>query len=428
MIRSKLTMNDLALLGGPAMFVPPKSIGSLANPDPTKLLSYSRIFYDQHRYTNNGPVNRMLEDRLAEWHQAERCVTFASAFWGLSLAIRHLSIPGRSEVITPSLTYRRMGEIIASAGMVPRFCDVDPQTLAQTAETTRPCINKDTALILGAHPTINCCDADGLERLSAETGVPLLFDSVESAFETTAGRRVGTFGRAEGFSLHATKLINGFEGGYLVTNDHQLADHLKLMRGFGIPEEDEIVCFGMNAKLNEIHAAMAMASLDDLDALIERNRQRYIAYRELLEGIEGVTLRLFDEGEQTSFKNILVRVDEGWPLSREDTLAILQAEGALARSYYSPALHMHQAGFETRFGHLPVAERISEQYMLLPCGDQMGLSDIRAVVELLSFAAAHGDEIASALDKVNDLEIHTGYDPTAVRRSHPEKESDEERP
>ncbi len=428
MTRSKLTMNDLALFGGPVTFLPPKSIGSLANPDPKKFLDYSRIFYEQHRYTNNGPVNRLLEDRLAEWHQTERCVTFASAFWGLSLAIRHLSIPGRSEVITPSLTYRRMGEIIASAGMVPRFCDVDPETLAQTAETTRACVNQETALILGAHPTINCCDADGLERLSAETGVPLLFDSVESAFETTKGRRVGTFGRAEGFSLHATKLINGFEGGYLVTNDHELADQLRLMRGFGIPEEDQTVCFGMNAKFNEIHAAMAMASMDDLDELVERNRQRYIAYRDLLDGIDGITLRLFDEEEQTSFKNILVRLDEQWPLSRDDTLAILQAEGALARPYYSPALHIHKAGFETRFGHLPAAERISRLYMLLPCGDQMSVGDIRAVVDLLSLVAAHAEEIGDTLDNLNDLEIHTGYGPTAIRQSHPPKESHEEQP
>jgi len=425
-MQSKHTINDLALLGGPVTFDSPKSIGSLANPDPEKVLAYSRIFYDRHRYTNNGPVNRMLEDRLAAWHQTERCLTFANAFWGLSLAIRLLAIPGRSEVITPSLTYRRMGEIIASAGMVPRFCDVDPETLAQTEETTRPWLNEDTALILGAHPTVNCCDADGLERLSAETGVPLLFDSVESAFETTKGRRVGTFGRAEGFSIHATKLINGFEGGYLVTNDHELADRLKLMRGFGIPEEDEIVCFGMNAKLNEIHAAMAMASMDDLDELVERNRQRYLAYRELLDGIEGLTIRLFDEREQTSFKNILVRLNGEWPLSRDDTLAILQAEGALARPYYSPALHTYKAGFETRSGYLPVAERISQEFLLLPCGDQMDLSDITVLVELLGFVAAHAVEIGNARSAINHLEISTGYDPVALRRSPRLKESHEE--
>ena len=407
--------SDLAVFGGPVTFDPPKSIGSLANPDPEKVLRYSGIFYDRRWYTNNGPVNRMLEARLAEWHGAARCVTFASAFWGLSLAIRRLALPGRREVVTPSLTYRRMGEIIASAGMIPRYCDVDPDTLAQSAETTRSCVNDDTALILGAHPTIDCCDAEGLEQLSVETGVPLLFDSVESAFETSNGRRVGTFGRAEGFSIHATKLVNGFEGGYIVTDDQELAEALKLMRGFGIPEEDQIVSFGMNAKLNEIHAATAMASLDDLPALVQRNESRYRAYEALLDGSDGLSLRRFDESEQTSFKNVLVRVSEELPVTRDEILAVLQAEGALARPYYSPALHLHKTWFEARFDALPAAERISRDYMLMPCGDQMSLNDIATVVDLLHFIHERGGEIRSRLLARSGLEIHTGYDPVRLQ-------------
>ncbi len=417
MSQGKRHISDLALFGGTLSFPVPRSIGSLAKPDPDVFLRYSRVFYDRHQYSNNGPVNRLLEQRLAAFHETERCVSFASAFWGLSLAIRHLALPGRSEVVMPSLTYRRMGEIVASAGMIPRFCDVDPDTLAQTATTTRPCINDDTALILGAHPTVNCCDAEGLENLSTETGIPILFDSVESTYETVNGRRVGTFGRAEGFSIHATKLINGFEGGYLVTNDHDLADRLTLMRGFGIPDEDEVACFGINAKLNEIHAAMAMTSLDGLHDLIGRNRERYTEYSRLLAPIGGLTVREFDESEQTSYKNILVRLDHAWPLSRDGTLAVMQAEGALARPYYSPALHTLQTGFETRFDSLPVSERISKEYMLLPCGDQMSLEDIGVVVDLLSFIAQYGAEINTGLERASNLSIHTGYDPVALGRA-----------
>ena len=419
MSKQKANVADLAIFGGPATFDPPKSIGSLADPDPDKILRYSKIFYDHHWYTNNGPVNQMLEARLAEWHGTARCVTFASAFWGISLAIRQLALPGRHEVITPSLTYRRMGEIIASAGMIPRYCDVDPDTLSQSAETTRPCITDDTALILGAHPTVNCCDANGLERLAAETGVPMFFDSVESAFETCNGRRVGTFGLGEAFSIHATKLVNGFEGGYIVTDDEELAEALKLARGFGIAAEDQVLSFGTNAKLNEIHAATAMASLDDLPALVERNRERYQAYDQLLDGVEGLLLRRFDDDEQTSFKNILVRVCEDWPLSRDDTLAVLQAEGALARPYYSPALHAHKTWFETRFGALPVAERVSREYVLLPCGDQMSLDDIAGVVGLLRFVCGHGEEIRAGLAARSEVEIHTGYDPVLLLRAGP---------
>jgi dTDP-4-amino-4,6-dideoxygalactose transaminase len=360
-------------------------------------MAYSRTFFDEHRYTNDGPGNRLLEARLAEFHHTSSCVTFSSAFWGLALAIRCLALPGRSEVVMPSLTYRRMGEIAALGGLIPRFCDVDPVTLGQSAETVAPCLNSDTALIVGVHPTVNCCDAPGLEKLSERTGVPLLFDSVESTYETCGGKKVGCFGRAEGFSLHASKLINGFEGGYITTDDRELADRLRHMRGFGFTAEDTVVELGINAKLNEIHAAMALASLDELEDLVWRNRARYDAYRRGLATVRGISVREFDEHDRSSFKNVLVELEDSWPLTRGQTLEILHAEGALARPYYWPALHTKETAFSKRFGALPVTNYLAERFLLLPCGEQMEAEDVMAIVRLLAFLAENGMSIDARL-------------------------------
>ena len=390
---SKRAVDDLAIFGGSPMFDTPKSIGNLVKPDFEKFLSYSRIFFEAKRYSNNGPLNQVLEHRLASFHHVERCVTFSAAFWGLSLAMRCLALPTRSEVIIPSLTYRRMSEIVVSAGLIPRFCDVDENTLAQNASTVEACITEDTALILGAHPTVNCCDVAGLEKLSNDYGIPLLFDSVESAYETYRGRKVGGFGIAEGFSIHSTKLINGFEGGYITTNDIDLADRLSYMRGFGFHRQDQVVDFGMNAKLNEMHAAMALASLDDLDNQIQSNRDRYHAYAKSLENVPGIKLREFDSNEKCSYKNILVELTDKWNLERSVLLSILQAERALARPYYWPALHTKSSGFETRWSHLPVTESLSERFVLMPCGYQVSLDDVLAISGILKFISDNSLEI-----------------------------------
>jgi dTDP-4-amino-4,6-dideoxygalactose transaminase len=397
MARDSQDVADLALFGGGVAFGRPKSVGSLAQPAFERFMTYSRAFFDEHRYANNGPGNRLLEARLAEFHHTTRCVTFSSAFWGLALAMRCLALPGRSEVVMPSLTYRRMGEIAALAGLIPRFCDVDPVTLGQTAETAAPCLNSDTALIVGVHPTVNCCDAPGLEKLSEATGIPLLLDSVESTYESCGGRKVGCFGRAEAFSLHASKLINGFEGGYITTDDDELADRLSYMRGFGFAAEDTVVEFGINAKLNEPHAAMALASLEELEDLVCRNRVRYNAYRRGLATVRGISVREFDEHERCSFKNVLVELDRSWPLTRGQTIEILHAEGALARPYYWPALHTKETGFEKRFGPLPVTDYLAERFVLLPCGEQIDEEDILVIVRLLAFMAENAEAIDARL-------------------------------
>lgn len=372
------------------LFDPPRSASSLYRPDIEAFLAYSSVFYEQHHFTNSGPVSRLLEGRLAEFHNVRYCVSMASGFWALVLAMKALALPEKSEVVMPSLTYRRMADVAAWAGLVPRFCDSDPETLAISAATAAPCTGAETALLLAVHPIVNCCDVEGLEGLAADLGVPLLIDGVESCYETFRGRKVGSFGSAEVFSLHASKLINGFEGGYVTTNDGDLAERLWLMRGFGFNGHDNVEHMGINAKLNEIHAAMALACLDELDRLVDDNRRRYLAYRQHLADVPGLRLLEFDESERCSFKNIVVELCDGWPLTRSDTLSLLHGQGVLARPYYSPALHQKTTTYPTRHGPLPVTEWAAERFMLLPCGDRVSEGDVAALAALLSDVAAGG--------------------------------------
>src|SRR5258708_30377314 len=104
---------DLAVFGGAPLFDTIRSISNLVQPDVEQFLSYSRTFFDARQYTDHGPVEQQLEKRLAEFHQVEHCVSFAGGFWGLVLAMKCLALPGKTEVVMPSLTYRRLADIVA---------------------------------------------------------------------------------------------------------------------------------------------------------------------------------------------------------------------------------------------------------------------------------------------------------------------------
>lgn len=363
-------------------------------------MGYSRIFFERHQYTNDGALVKQLEHRLAEFHQTDFCIAFCSGFWALALAISALARPGKSEIVMPSFTYRRMADIAAWTKLKPHFCDVEEKTLANSAATVRPCINDDTALILGVHPIVNFCDIDGLVDLAKEKDIPLLFDSVESVYESSAGRKIGCFGAAEIFSLGASKLVNGFEGGYLTTNNAHLAERLALMRGFGFKGQDNIaVPGGLNAKLNEIHAAMALSGLDDLEDQVARNRQRYLTYQRLLAPIKGMRLLEFDKDHNPGYKNIVIEILEDWPLSRADTVSILNAEMILARAYYTPPLHRKHMAYPHVPVELPVTDRLAERFILPPCGHLVSDGDIADIVGLLSFLHANAPAINARLDQ-----------------------------
>lgn len=391
----KSGVGSLAAFGGERLFATPRSTSNLVRPDFEAFLAYSRIFHEQRHYTNNGPLVRMLEGRLAAFHDAAHCVAFCSGFWALVLAMKALALPGRTEVVMPSLTYRRMADVAAWAGLKPRFCEVEASTLAQSAASVEPCLGEDTALVVGVHPIVGCCDVEGLEHLARSRGIPLLFDSVESAYEAVPAGRVGRFGDAEVFSLHASKLLNGFEGGYATTGDAALARKLALARGFGFEGESNVtVAGGTNAKLNEVHAALALASLDGIEAQVGRNRERHELYRALLPGVPGLRLVEFPAGERSGCKNVVVELLDDWPLSRDATLRILNAENVLARAYYSPALHAKPMDYPHVPASLPLTDLLAERYMLLPCGHFVSGDDIREVVALLSFLHEQAGAIA----------------------------------
>ena len=365
----------MTLLAESRVFDPPVSTSNLVQPDRETVLAYARMAFE------GAPVVSLLESRLAAFHQTRHCIALCNGFWALVLAIRALALPGRTDILMPSLTYRRMADVAAWARLRPRFCEVDPKTLACSGQTMREGFHPDVGLLLAVHPIVNQCDVNGLTALSQELGVPLLFDSVESVFEHTGAGKIGGFGRAECFSLHASKLLNGFEGGYITTNDPALAARLASMRD-GAGED------AMDARLNRFHAAMALAGLDDLDGQVRRNRERYETYRRLLSRLQGVRLLAFEDGLPTSYKTIVVELTEAWPLSRAKTLERLNASGVLARAYYHPPLHAKPMAYPHVPACLPGTERLSERFMLLPCGHHVGREDIESVVRLLGEISA----------------------------------------
>ena len=390
---AKSAISDLAIFGGPVLFARPISTSNLVRPDFRRFLDYSRVFYEQHRYTNDGPLVKRLEHQLAEFHQVRHCIAVANGFWALVLSINALALRERDEVLMPSLTYRRLADVVAWAGLKPRFCEVDVNSLAIDTAAVNGMVDARTALILAAHPIVNTCDAPGLCRVAEGHRVPLLFDAVESVYETIDGRKVGTFGDAECFSMHASKLINGFEGGYVTTNNAELAHRLAVMRGFGFFGHDSVEMLGLNAKLSEVHAAMALAGLDDLEDQVVRNRGRYRLYQRLLQGIPGVRLLEFNESEKTSYKNIVVELGDEWPLSRDLTIRVLNGDGALVRAYYSPPLHAKPMAYPHVPAVLPLTDRLARRFMLLPCGHLVDDDDIKRFVELLTFIREHASEI-----------------------------------
>ena len=375
------TATPLAVFGGPPLFTQPLATGQLANRDPERFFALANASFERRRLTNQGPMVDELEQRLRELHGTRHCVAFANACFAIILALRSLARPGASKVILPSLTFRGLPHLIRWAGLEPQFCDVDPLTHTLSPECLARLIDADTAAVLAVDNVNGLCDIDALERLTLDAGIPLLMDAVYGIGGRYTGTNgngiVGTRGSASVFSLHATKLINGFEGGYLTTDDDELAAQLQRQRSFGFGEAAVPVELGMNAKLNELHAAMALSNLAHMQDIIADNKSRFDCYQDHFQDLSWVSFADYSQSPST-FSLVLLKVEADAPYSRDELIRILRAENALVRPYYSPPLHQQEPGGLA----LPVSDRVSRQFIQMPVGDLLSEGDIKRVAQL----------------------------------------------
>lgn len=393
-MKNKSTVDDLAIFGGKPLFESSRPIGQLARPNPTRFFELARGCFERRRLSNNGPVVQELEQRLSEFHRVAHCVAYANAGLALITVIEAIADGRSGNVVIPTFTYTGLPHIVRWARQTPRFCDVGAETHTMTADTVEAALDGDTVMVLGVHQANSPCPIAPLEALCADRRLPLLFDSVHGLGATYRGRPIGQFGRAEVFSLHATKILNGFEGGYVTTNDGELAALLQRKRNFGYSGESAIDTLGMNAKLNELHAASALAALDDIPGIIERNRERLTAYERAFAGIAGISWVPYATSDATNYEFPLMQLGAEWQVPRDVLVSILRAEGALARPYYSPPLHLQD---NPRHHVLPVAESLAKHIIQMPAGETLDQDDVERLAGLCDFVSRSADAIRTRL-------------------------------
>ena len=385
MRRVTRSVEQLALFGGTPAFSSVLHVGRPNVGDRTRLLDRIGDILDSRWLSNNGPYVREFEQRVADLAGVRHCVSTCNATMGIQLLVRALGLTG--EVILPSLTFVASAHALAWQGLTPVFCDVDPVTHNLDPARVQELITPRTSAIMGVHLWGRPCDVDALDAVARRHGLVLIFDAAHAFACSHRGRMIGGFGRAEVFSFHATKFVNSFEGGAVVTDDDGLAERIRLTTNFGLSGPDEVALLGTNAKLSEAAAAMGLTSLDSLDEFVAVNRDNWHAYRAALRGVPGVHLAAFDPGERNNYQYVVVEVDEDRAgVSRDQLQAVLLAENVMARRYFHPGCHRLEP-YRSRDPHagdrLPQTRRLAGRLLVLPSGTAIGRTEIRVIGEII---------------------------------------------
>ncbi|MEK6258959.1 MAG: aminotransferase class I/II-fold pyridoxal phosphate-dependent enzyme [Planctomycetota bacterium] len=390
----KQSVDDLALFGGPIEFAHPLHVGRPNIGNRQRLMERMEELLDRRWLSNDGPLVQEFESLIAERLEVQHCVAMGNGTVALEIAIRAAGMSG--EVLVPSFTFIATVHALQWQGIVPVFCDIDPDTHTLDVSRLESRINSRTSGIIGVHLWGRACDVSGIEAIAKQFNLPVIFDAAHAFGCSTGGRMIGGFGRAEVLSFHATKFINSFEGGAIVTNDGQMAQRARQMRNFGFAGYDNVTELGTNGKLNEACAAMGLTSLESFDEFVTVNRRNYVEYARRLRGIAGLNVIVYDERELNNYQYVVLEVGEDLPLSRDDLIQLLFAENVLARKYFYPGCHRMEP-YKTLYPDvgviLPQTEAVCRRVLSLPTGTATTLVDIERICQLLSFILQNGETI-----------------------------------
>jgi dTDP-4-amino-4,6-dideoxygalactose transaminase len=395
----KTAVDELAIFGGEPAFDRVLHIGTPNIGNREHFFERVNQAFDRRYLTNDGPLVRELEARIAGLHGVKHCALLSNGTAALEIAARALDLSG--EVIVPAMTFVATAHAMQWMGLTPVFCDIDPQTHTLDPAAVEAAITPRTSAILGVHLWGRACDVTGLAAVAKKHALKLFYDAAHAFSCSANGQMIGNFGDLEVFSFHATKIFNTFEGGAMLTNHTGVDRKVRLLRNFGFEDYDQVVSPGTNGKMNEISAAMGLTLLEDLDELIETNHRNYCEYQQGLAGLPGIKLISYDERQQQNYQYIVLEIDEDQTgLSRDQIAGILWSENVLTRRYFYPGCHRMQpfaSSPQYRAVHLPQTEALVERVLTLPTGTAVDKFMIRKICALLGYILLHAEEIENKM-------------------------------
>jgi dTDP-4-amino-4,6-dideoxygalactose transaminase len=334
-------------------------------------------------WLTTGPRAAELEQRMAEYLEAEHVLALASGTAALHLALVGLGVGPGDEVITSTITWPATGNVIVHTGATPIFVDVRDDDLNIDPDRAAEAVTGRTKAILPVDLAGQPADLDPLIAL----GFPIVEDAAHAAESSYRGRKVGSIADVTCFSLYATKNIAAGEGGLISTNSDEVAQavrDLRLMRR-GDGSRYDIPVPGYKANLSDVLATIALCQLDKLERHTEIRRRQFAAYDEAVAELEGVTPLARDDRDVHALHLYVVRIDAEAAGGTRDEYQRALAEENIATSIHFLPVHT-LTFYRERFPDqpaLPVAERAGDEVLSLPLSPAHSGDDIADVIAAL---------------------------------------------
>lgn len=344
-------MTTLALLGGDPirdhLFPPHSTLDDDDIAAAVRVLKRGRLseFEGSHnQWFMGGQEIRAAEEAWQSYFRIKHAISFNSATSGLYAAVGAAQVSPGDEVITSPWTMTATATAALVYQAVPIFADIDPETFCLLPEDVERRITERTRAIIPVHIYGHPADMDPLMRIAEKYNLLVIEDAAQSPGAAYKGRVTGSIGHMGVQSLNCNKIIQTGEGGYVFTNDDDLALRLQLIRNHGeaviasgMPVQDLVNMVGWNYRMTEIEAAISMTQLEKLPGLQKQRLALASHMNTHIREFHGLLPPVIQPDCEHTYYRYAIRVEPGALPIRTSTLVnALNAEGFDWYAGYKP--------------------------------------------------------------------------------------------
>lgn len=346
---------------------------------------YLKQIWESKWLTNNGKFHQDLEKALCEYLGVKYISLFANGTLALITAIQALKISG--EVITTPYSFVATTHSLWWNNIKPVFVDIEPNTLNLDPDKIEAAITPKTTAIMPVHVYGNPCNVQRIKEIADTYGLKVIYDAAHTFGVTINNNSVLNFGDLSVMSFHATKVYNTFEGGAIVCHDAATKKRIDNLKNFGFVNETTVVTPGINAKMNEVQAAMGLLQLKYIDGNIEKRKHIAETYREKLKEINGLTFLEDMPDVKHCYSYFPILVDKNkFGKTRDELYEELKKNNIYGRRYFYPLISQfptYHSLESAQPGKMPIAEKITEQVICLPIYSELEVIEVKRICEIM---------------------------------------------
>ena len=283
----------------------------------------------------------LLEQEYATWQEVDYCIAVTSGGYAIQLAMRVCGVKPGDKVLANAYTLAPVPGAIHNVGGVPILVDIDDNYHIDLDDLDAKAASSGAKYLLLSHMRGHIADMDRVIEICESHGITLIEDCAHTMAAKWRGVRSGNFGKVAAFSTQTYKHMNSGEGGFLTTNDPEIAaraivssgSYMLYGRHGAVPAEEvfekvKLISPNYSGRMDHMRAAILRAQLPHIEEKAAQWNARYDLLHRRFSQMQGVSIPERKQVEAYVGSSIQFRADA---LTRDqipEFIAACNARGA----------------------------------------------------------------------------------------------------